>query len=788
MLFHYFKIAWRNISRNKAYSSINLIGLAVGMAVSFVLLLYVYHEFSYDRFNRKRDRLYLAFKNQSNNGVIKTKPLSTEPMAAALVRDFPEVEAAARTNMAENSLVSYGSKRLKMSTIAADASLLDLFSFEFLYGEQRDALAGPSTIVLTSAASRALFGDVDPVGRVVQFNNQYPLTVKAVIKDVAGNSSLAFTAMISWETFIYQRPWMKDAGWDNYSFSTYVLLKPGTSMERVNAKMRGMLAKYDQANKDIQPFLYPVERLHLYNEFQNGVPSGGRIEYVRLFLILAIGILLIACINFMNLSTARSEKRAREVGVRKTMGAGRVALVKQFMGESVLLSLLAFLIALGLVAVLLPVFNQVVGLQLRLPYDNVLAWLAALGVTLLTGLLAGSYPALFLSSFNPVRVLKGRLFTSRASVRPRQALVVVQFTFAVCLILSSIFIYKQVGYIKDRPVGYEREGLVEMTVDGKLFGEFGRFRREAIESGAVADAAMTSAAITDNQQGAWDNRWPNQLPGEDKLVFDCMAVTYHFIKTYGLTLVQGRDFDESRPADSTGVLLNEAAVRLMRMKEPVGQEITWLGVKRKVIGVVKDWVRGSPYEPVKPAIIGFVKDWVGNIGLRLNPGLPASKSLALLQSVYKRYNPEYPFEYKWTDETFSQKFDNEQLLGKISVGFTALAIMISCLGLWGLASFSAEQRKKEMGIRKVLGASVAGLWVQLSREFVGLVLLAFVIGSAVSWYFVHRWLAAYAFHTSLSLWAFLATLLATVVLCLLAVSWQALRAAFANPVDGLRSE
>ncbi|HEY6899619.1 MAG TPA: FtsX-like permease family protein, partial [Puia sp.] len=746
-------------------------------------------EFSYDQANTRVDRLFMVFKNQSNNGVIKTKPLSTGPMAAAMKRDFPEVEEVARTSDPEKSLVSYEGKRLKMSTIAADATLPDLFTFDFVYGEPRGALTGPSTIVLTLPAARALFGDVNPVGRVVRFNNQYPLTVKAVIKDVTERSSLVFTAMISWETFVYQHPWMKDAGWDNYSFSTYALLRPGVSVSAVNARMRGMLAKYDPVNsKEIQPFLYPVSRLHLYNEFQNGVSAGGRIEYVRLFLALAIGILLIACINFMNLSTARSEKRAREVGVRKTMGAGRITLVKQFMGESVLLSFFAFLIALGLIAGLVPIFNQVTGLRLRLPYDSIVAWATALGVTLLTGLMAGSYPALFLSSFNPVKVLKGKLFAGRSSARPRQVLVVVQFTFAVCLILSSIFIDKQVGYIRDRPVGYNRGSLVEMGVDGRIAAESERFRREAIESRAIVDAAVTSTAITDNQQGAWDVRWPNQLPGEDKLVIDCMGVTYHFTNTYGLTLVKGRDFEESRPADSAGVLLNESAVRLMRMKEPLGQEIVWLGAKRKVIGVVQDFVWGSPYEPVKPAIIGFVKDWNSNIGLRLNPDLPVSKSLALLQSVYKRYNPEYPFEYKWTDEAFSRKFDNERLLGTISIGFTALAILISCLGLWGLASFSAEQRRKEMGIRKVLGASVGSLWFRLSREFVGLVLLAFLIGSAVSWYFIHRWLAGYTFHTSVSAWVFVATLFISIALCLAAVSWQAMRAAFANPIDGLRSE
>ena len=773
---------------NRLYSTLNVAGLAVGMAVSFVLLLYVDHEYSYDRYNVNRDRLYLAFKNQSNNGLIKTKSLSPEPLAAALKKDFPEVEYAARSNFPENTLISYSDKGLKVPTIAADVALLDMFTFDFIYGTRNTALSGHSSIVLTQSTAEAIFGKINPVGQVVRFNNQFPLTVNAVIKDNPGNSSLSLKAMISWETLVFQRPWMKDVGWDNYSFSTYVQLKPGVSIAGVNSKMKDVVGKYDAVNKDIRLFLYPLTRLHLYNEFQNGVNVGGRIEYVRLFFFLAMGILIIACINFMNLATAGAEKRAREVGVRKTIGASRWALIRQFMGESLLLSFLALGIALALVWLLLPVFDRMVSIQLALPYTHVMAWVTAVGITLLTGLVAGSYPALFLSSFNPTKVLKSQLTTARAAIRPRQILVVVQFTFAICLILSSIFVYRQINYIKDRPVGYDRGGLVEMPVDGKLETQFEDFRREAITVGAITDAAMTSAPITNNQQGAWDVLWPDQLPGQNKIVIDCIAATYHFTNTYGLKLSQGRDFDPARPADSIGILLNTAAVKMMRLKEPIGQQVTWLGVKRNVIGVVDDFVWGSLYEPVKPAIIGFVKDWIGNIGLRMNPNMPISKSLSLLHTIYKKYNPEYPFEYSFTDESFSKKYSDEQLLGKVSLSFTLLAVFISCLGLFGLASFSANQRRKEMGIRKILGASAGSLWFRLSREFVRLVVIAFLIGSAISWYGMHQWLAKYTYHTSMPVWVFVLTLAASVVICLTAVSWQAVGAACANPVKSLRSE
>lgn len=784
----YLKGAWRNFEKNRLYSAINIAGLAIGMTVSFLLLLYVHHEWSYDKFNTNSDRLYLMFKNTTTNGEVKTRSIMPDPLAAVLKKDLPEIAYTARTNFPENSLVNYRDKVLKISTMAADSTILDMFTFDFVYGNKQNALSGQSAIILTQSAATSIFGDVNPVGQTIRLNNEFPLTVNAVIKDNPANSSLSFKAMISWGTFVFQRPWMKEAGWGNYLYPTYVMLQPGADASGVNAKVKNILGKYDPSNKNISLFLYPLTRLHLYNEFQNGVNTGGRIEYVRLFLVLAMGILIIACINFMNLATARSEKRAKEVGVRKVMGAGRSSLVQQFMTESILMSVMAFMVSVMLLSLLLPAFDQIINTQLSLPFDNLSAWIAALGVTLFCGLMAGSYPALFLSSFNPIQVLKGQLTAANSAVRPRQLLVVTQFTFATGLILSSIFINGQINYIKDRPVGYERDRLLEMPLEGKLDTQFEAFRLDAIKAGAISDAAMTSGAITSNQASTWDVRWPDQLPGEDKLPIDCMAVTWHFTDTYGLKLAAGRDFDPSRPGDSTAVILNEAAVKLMRLHQPLGKEITWQGAKRTIVGVVHDFVWGSPYEPVKPAIIGFVKDWMSNMGLRLHPDVPVSKSLTILQNLYKRYNPAYPFEYTFTDERFSKKYRDEQLLGTISLGFTALAIFISCLGLFGLASFTAQQRRKEMGIRKVLGARAGNLWFKLSREFFQLIILSFIPGAAISSYYIHQWLSKYTYHATMKPVTFLLTLLLSLLICLAAVSWQAVKAASANPVDSLKSE
>lgn len=788
MIRNYLKIAWRNLLRNKLYSVINVGGLAIGMAISFMLLLYVYNEYSFDKFNTNSDRLYMVMGNQKSSGETRTIWNTPNVLAASMQKDFPEVDNTARINYTYPYLVNYKDKALKLNTTAADASLLDMFTFKFVYGDRKTAFSDASSVILTRSGAKAIFGDVNPTGQVIKFNNQFPLKVSAVLEDNPQNSSFNFTALMSWQTFEAQQPWVKEVSWGNYNYTTYVMLKPGVQLSSFNPKVNGIIGRYDPENKDNKLFLFPFTKLHLYSDFKNGVNVGGGIDNVRLFLFLAIGILIIACINFMNLSTARSERRAREVGVRKAVGARRFAIIQQFLGESMLMAFLAFILSVVLMSALMPLFNSIINLQLGLPYANVSVWFIALGITAFTGILAGSYPAIFLSSFRPVKVLKGQLISTKATVKPRQILVIFQFTFAIGLILSSIFIYKQIMYIKDRPVGYDRNGLIEMPLEGNIDEKFESFRLEAINAGAITDAAVTSGSIVNNGSSSWGIKWQGQLPGEDKLPIDQIAVTYHFINTYGLQLTQGRDFLIDDPADSTGLILNEAAVKLMRFKEPLGQIINWHGIPSKVTGVVKDFTWGSPYEPVKPAIIGFIKDWRGGVGLRLNPNQSVSKSISQLEAIYKKYNPEFPFEYTFTDEKFSRKFQNESLLGAMATGFTCLAIIISCLGLFGLASFSAEQRRKEIGIRKVLGASVSSLWFKLSQEFIRLVMISFVLGSVLSIYAVDKWMAKFTYHTPISLWVFAVTMVMSLIICMVTVSWQAIKAAWTNPVKSLRSE
>lgn len=788
MFKNYLKIAWRGLEKNKLYSAINIGGLGIGMAVSFMLLLYVYNEFTYDDFHQNKNRIYKVMHNQPSNGEIFTGDATGAPESAALQKDYPEIEATVRLNSPYDQLFNHNNTALKISTSAADASFLDVFSVQFIKGNKQDAFKELASVIITESAAKTLFGNNDPIGQTVKMNGTQLVKVTAVIKDWPDNSTFKFKALISWKQFEAVEPWIKGSGWGNNNFITYAMLKPGVDVNKLNPKLANFIARYNPGDKDTKLFLYSFANWHLKSEFRNGKNVGGSIEYVRLFLLLAIGILLIACINFMNLSTARSERRSREVGIRKVVGARRIAIIQQFLGESVLTAFLSFLVAVVLVFLLLPYFNVIISKSLVIPFSNLWIWATAMAVTLITGILAGSYPALFLSSFRPVKVLKGANKTGKTILHTRQVLVVVQFVFATCLIISSILIYKQISYIKNRPVGYSQNGLVEISPEGSLIKQFNNFRNDIINSGAVIDATLTSGTIVSNNASTWGVTWPGQLPGEDKIVIDQIATSYHFTSAYGLKILQGRDFSTDHPGDSLSVMLNEAAVKLMRLKYPVGQIVKWQGVPRTVVGIVKDFVWGSPYEPVKPAIIGFNKDWIGSIGIRLNPKASVSASLASIGAIYKKYNPEYPFEYKFVDEDFSGKFQTEKLLGTLSGSFTVLAIIISCLGLFGLASFSAEQRKKEISIRKVLGASVRNLWFSLSKEFLQLVIISFIIGSAISWYYMSRWLDHYTYRTGISLWVFVATIAISMVVCLITVSWQAIKAALSNPVKSLKNE
>lgn len=788
MIYNYFKTAWRNLAGNRFYSLINITGLGVAMAACFILLLYVYFEVSYDRQNEKLDRIYKVYTNFRNNDEWSTGRHTPVQVAEVLKKDFPAVEEAAVAAGPGKMLFSVDDRQVRLQTLAASASLSGIFTFRFLPGSPQHIPADASSVVISRSAAERLFGNENVIGRTLKHNNKHLLKVAAVMEDLPANSSLQFEALIPWEVLVAEEPSVKEQGWYNYSYTSYLLAKENADIAALNKEVGGILQKYDN-NKNNKLFIYPFADTHLYDEFKNGLPEGGRIRLVRLMLIMAGGILLIGCINFMNMSTARSLKRAREVGVRKAIGAPRKSLIAQFLAESMLMAATAFVFALALTIALLPAFNSLLQLELSIPYGNPAVWATVTGVIVFTGSVAGSYPAFFLSSFRPVKVLKGSVAgVGRASVRPRQALVVVQFTFAICMILSSIVVYRQVQYVKERPLGYDNKGLIEFSPEGNLYQNFEAFRREAINANAIVDGTLSGSGINESFGSTWGVTWPGQLPGEEKLMISQMATAYHFISTMGLTLTQGRDFSEAYPSDSTAVILNEAAVKMMRLEHPLDQTIKWQGADRHVVGVVKDFSYNNPFDLSKPIIIGFRKDWVENITLKLNPEFPVSESLARLDSLLKKMNPGYPFDYRFADEIFAEKFRAEQTLGNLAFAFTLLSVLISCLGLFGLATFSAEQRQKEIGIRKVLGASISSIWLSLSGEFAGLVGIAFVIGATTAGYIMKQWLMKYEYHTNLSPLVLIATLVLALLICMLTVSFQAVRAALANPVESLRAE
>ena len=788
MFKNYLKIAWRNLISNRLYSLLNIIGLSVAMAACFILLLYVYFEIGYDHHNEKLDRIYQVYTNFGNNNTFSTNKSTPVQVANVLKKDFPAVEEAAVASRQGKMLFGINNKQVRLETLAASASISRIFSFRFSPGSPQYIPADASSVVITRSAAAKLFGNEHPIGQTIKYNNHNLLKVAAVIEDLPANASVQFDALLSWETLLAEETWIKEEGWYNYSFTTYLLAKENADIAALNKGVGDILLKYDN-NKNNKLFIYPFSSVHLYDEFKEGFPQGGRIRLIRLMLIMACSILLIGCINFMNMSTARSVKRAKEVGVRKAIGAPRKSLIAQFLGESMLLAVISFVIALALTIVLLPVFNTLLQLKLAIPYNNPTVWLAVTSVILFTGFIAGSYPAFFLSSFRPIKVLKGNLAgTGKTSVRPRQVLVVVQFTFAICLILSSIMIYRQVQYVKDRPLGYNNSRLIEFSPEGTLYENFEAFRQEAINANAIVDGTLSGSGINESFGSTWGITWPGQLAGEDKMMINQMATGYHFISTMGLTLVQGRDFSRALPSDSIAVILNEAAVKMMRLEQPLGKFIKWQGLDRHIVGVIKDFSYDNPFDLSKPMIIGFKKDWIGNVTLRLNPGLSVSASLTKLDALLKKMNPGYPFDYRFTDDIFAEKFHAEQMLGKLAFIFTILSVVISCLGLFGLAAFSAEQRQKEIGIRKVLGANISSIWLHLSGEFVGLVVIAFIIGATTSGYMMKEWLVKYEYHTNISLAVLITTLSLALLICLLTVSFQAIKAATANPVKALRTE
>jgi len=790
MIKNFFKVAYRTLLRNKGFSFINIFGLAVGMASAVLIVLWIQNELSYDQFHKNKDRVYEAWNRARFDDKLFCWSTTPKILARTTERELPEVERAVRVQWNSNFLFSIGDKRIMREGNMVDTGFLQMFSFPLIKGNPETALNDMHSIVLTEKLAIALFGKEDAMGKLIKLENKDNFIVTGVMKDLPNNTRFDFEYLLPWSYLQYRNE--DDSSWGNNSTKTYVMLKKNATLASVAPKIKVLKHKYDEeAKKDNwEMFFYPIERWRLYSSFTNGVEdSGGRMTFVKLFATIAAFILLIACINFMNLSTARSEKRAKEVGIRKVVGAQKISLISQFIGESILISFLAALFAVVIILLSLPGYNLLTDKKLFINFGSIYTWLTAIGFILFTGLLAGSYPAFFLSSFQPVKVLKGTFKKANALITPRKILVVLQFTFAIILIICTIIVKQQIDYAQDRATGYNKNNLIYHPMTGDIPKNYQLIKNEILGAGIATSMVKTNSPITEQWSDGWGQEWEGKDPN-DKTDFSRFVSDEGLGVTAGLTFVHGRDFDIKQfPTDSTGMIINEASLKVMKFKDPIGKIVKDNGIEWHIVGVIKDFIITSPYEPVRPLLIaGAKRDWFSTLMMKMNPNVPMSQNLKKAEVIFKKYNREYPFDYRFVDEEYAQKFENEQRQGTLAGLFAGLTIFISCLGLFGLATYMAENRIKEIGVRKVLGASVTGITALLSTDFIRLVIISFLIAAPLSWWAMYKWLQDYTYRVPIHWWVFAAACLLSVVIALLTVSYQAIRAATANPVKSLRSE
>ena len=791
MLRNFFLVTLRNLWRNKSFSAINILGLAIGMGAALLIGLWVQNELSYDRFYDKTDRIYKLYSREEINGSMDLWPRVSSMQATELKKNYPEVEDAAKFRSVY-FLMTQGVKQLTLEGAFVDSGFLSIFNLPLLDGDAKTALAGNQGIVLTEHLAKNLFGNEDPMGKLVRIDTGDNFKVTGVLKDLPGNTDFTFQYLLPW-SYVTRLGWDNaGGGWNFTNGSTYVLLRPGTSQTAFDAKIRDIVKRHvaTGAGAGRETLTQPISRAHLYSKAENGRLTGGLISTVKLFAMIAVFILLIACINFMNLSTARSEKRAKEVGIRKVVGALKSSLTLQFIGESIFLAALSFVLALGMVQLCIKPFNLLIEAQLHLQLDNGYFWLTSFAFVLFTGLVAGSYPAFYLSSFRPVSVLKGAFKNTHALVTPRKVLVVLQFTFAVALIICTIIVESQIRYARDRETGYDKDRLVYTFVVGEMLPHYDLIKQDLLSSGAAVGVTKLFSPIVRKWGEVTGYSWSGSTEEDKKRYFAEFESDADFVHTMGTKLLAGRDIDlKTYPTDSTAMLLNETAVRTMRLKNPIGATVrNAQGIDCHVVGVVKDFIMESPYDPIEPMVIQGLETTYPVIHFRLNPANSVTDDLAKAEKIFKQYNPQYPFEYSFVDEAYNGKFKAEQQQGTLGLLFAGLTIFISCLGLFGLASYMAETRTREIGIRKVLGASVAGIAGLMARDFVKLVLISVVIACPIAWYAMHNWLQGFGYRIQIGVWIFLAAGGLAVLIALATVSYQAVRAAMSNPIKSLRTE
>lgn len=789
MIKNHLNIARRSLLKNKVFSAINIIGLAIGMSAVLLIALWVQNQFLYDNFYNNKENIYKLMNRTDKDGWVNIHDITMAAAAPALESQFPEVEHAARVLWTEDRLLTYGDKSFKEKGNEVDPGFLSIFDFPILKGQKNTMLDEPNSIVLTESLAKSLFGDENPLNKIITLKNAIPYKVTGVIEDLPSYTDFSFKYLIPIGTDRKKTL----TTWNNNSLTTYLSLKPNTDVHAFNQKIKPLVTKNADYLKWTSIFLHPMSQAHLYSNFENGLATGGKIEKVRLIGGIGLLILLIACINFMNLSTARSQKRSKEVGVRKVIGATRKKLINQFLFESILLTFIAGIVAIALTVIFLPVFNSVLDKPLEVDWMNPIIWSVGIVFILLTGFLAGIYPAFVLSALQPIKTLKGVFSKTKSLFNLREGLVVFQFSIAIFLIVATLVIRQQIKFAAERDIGYQASQLIEVPVEGELGKNYNAIKTELIRNRYAMDVARTGGWTIAQSVGSsggifsWEGATPDQVSNS---FFKFVLTDGGVINTVGLNLLDGRDIDYANSlADSSSILLNETAVKRMGLDSPVGKYLKWGDENLTIVGVIKDYIVDSPYGDIQPLIVKAAgEEYLYNIVIRTNPQLSMVQTIDGIEKIIKKFNPAYPFYYKFVDEQYAKKFHDEQQMGNLAFMFSLLAIFISCLGLFGLASYIAESRIKEIGIRKVLGASITGICTMLSKNFLKLVVFSFVLASPIAWWAMNVWLENFTYRIDMQWWMLTTAGGLAVSVALITVSTQSIKAAWKNPVDSLRDE
>lgn len=787
MLRNFILVTIRNFKRNKYFTAINLTGLALGLSCFTIISLWITDELKFDAFHESGPRLYRVMKRDFfGEGQSEVYPQGPGILVDALKAEIPEIEMGSQMSWEMHELVTVDKESNRESGRYVQPDFLRMFTYPFVKGNAATALDNPANIVISEKLANQYFPNQDPIGKHIRINDSRDFQVAGVVKDVPRNSSIRFDYLLHWDVFLQQNEWAKE--WENNAPRSFVMLRDTKQQKAVDEKIIDFVHKRvnnPETNKS-ELFLQPYEDWYLYGKFTAGQQDGGRIDYVNSFSIVALVVLVIACINFMNLATAQSMRRAKEIGIRKATGAAKRILVVQFLGEAIVFSLFSLALALLIVELTLPTFRVLTDKPIDLPYSDLAFMGGLVGVALFTGLLSGSYPAFFLSSFDIVKTLKGTLRFGAGPVLLRKGMVVFQFGLTIVLIFCTLVVYQQMQFIKKKNLGFDKENLVVVNFEEGQWDKINLIANESANLPGVISLTVSTTSPLVGGNSTTSVRWPGK-DASQQIAITQMGVGYDYLSTLGIELIEGRDFSRDFATDSVAYIVNEEMVRIMNMENPLGQIIDFWSVKGPIIGVMKNYHINSLHNAIEPVILHLHPQWSNQIIARIE-GAKTQETLEGLKQVSQKINPAFPFDYRFVDDTFAEQYRSENTIGKLAYYFSAMAIFICCLGLLGLVTFTMEQRTKEIGVRKVLGASVSTIFRLLSRDFLVLVVLAFLIATPLAWYIMSNWLASFAYRTQVGLAVFLISGVVAIGVSLATISYQTLKAALANPVKSLRTE